>query len=227
MTAPKPLLLLVVLLGCTFLAEGNKVRGETKEEEVPDINIHDGRIRGEKSDTHRKLFADKWVSLDGQQRGGAGAAAKGLLEFQGMRTTPPVPTAPTIPATMAPTTAPTKAPTKAPTPAPVPATPAPVPPANNNRCSAAIPIKATSQGLGNSRAIIYDGTTIGGLVPDGVPMTCNTLTNSAPGVWYVLFHFLGSSETSLNCLFAYYLSTIYTISAAITDLKLLYYCILF
>lgn len=202
------LLLLVTACKILLVTEASKVRGQqmpegsnSQEGNNDYVNQFDGRIRGEVSDNNRKLFADKWVSLDGQQRGGAGAAAKNSVEFVPMRTlvpsppttsapvqmTPsPVTPAPVVPATPNPTRQPTMAPVPV-TPAPVPVTPAPIPITavpSNDRCTDAVLINATAEGLGLKRAIVYSGSTIGARLPIVSPSVCNTLTNTAPGVWY-------------------------------------------
>ena len=133
------------------------------------------RIRGEEhkfDNGGRRLFADKLTRPNDPVRGGAAGAAKGLTEQVAMRTpvtAAPAPTAVTGPPTLA----------------PVPATAAPVDPNRNDRCAQAKgPIEVTPQGLGNSRAIVYDDTTAGARVPEVVPDRCNSITTSAPGVWY-------------------------------------------
>ena len=141
-----------------------------------------GRVRGEETNDNRdnltngrrKLFADMWGDPNKPGRGGAGAAAKGLDEFVGMRdrvTTAPAPTV----------TAATPNPTNRPATAP----PVPVDTTRNDRCTNAKgPIAITAQGLGNSRAIIYEDTTVGARIPIVTPDRCNRITNSGPGVWY-------------------------------------------
>ena len=139
-----------------------------------------GRVRGEESADigRRQLFADKLVRPNDPVRGGAAGAAKGLGEFVGMRpkvTSAPAPTTVTV----------TDPPTNPVTAAPVPITAAPVNPNRNDRCARAVgPIEVTAQGLGNSRAVVYDDSTAGALVPEVMPDRCNQITNSAPGVWY-------------------------------------------
>lgn len=135
------------------------------------------RVRGEekkRNNARRQLFADKLTRPNDPVRGGAAGAAKGLLEFVGMRT--PLTDAPAPTSVIV---------TDPPTLAPVPVTAAPVDPNRNDRCALATgPIEVTPQGLGNSRAIVYDDNTAGARVPEVMPDRCDRITNSGPGVWY-------------------------------------------
>jgi len=192
----RPLLLLVVLLVLLRNIQadnpsrrgGGRVRGEGLHDEALEQILQSIDYRQRR----RKLFGERWADPSRPNRGGAGAAAKGLFEVIGMRDRI-IPGAPSTP----PTTGTGGAtPTSRPT---VPYYPEPSPTQGptraqdrNDRCQTARgPVQVTPQGFGNSRAVIYDDTTEGGQVPNVNPDRCNRITNSAPGVWYYV---IGTGE---------------------------------
>lgn len=71
--------------------------------------------------------------------------------------------------------------------------------AGNDVCARAIgPISRTAQGLGNSRAILKEGTSIGAAMPTTFAPTCNSIRHTGPGVWYTVVG-TGARMTASTC----------------------------
>ena len=185
-------LLLALVLCLATQADVLFVFAKAKEEQQEARKRRPGtgklRVRGETSDNNnihgrnRNLFAERWSDPSNPQRGGAGAAAKGFEEVIPMRTAPTV----SVPTMQTPQ--PVSVPPPTSTPEPLPPIPTPTPtqsPANRNDvCSRARPIQMSAEGLGVSGVILYEDTTTGAQIADAG--TCNTITTTAPGVWFTV-----------------------------------------